>query len=163
MGVTPRSQIKYITLYLQFQYQFCKSNAKVIKESDDYIYRIYYYSATEIESIAKSKFNIDDSFIAQLRTLTDSRWLLPFNYQGEWGEPDFIPIYDSATNTYTTQDKARGGYEEDVSFVYKKISDTEYIVYLNDYYAVYCTYNDTVKVSKVEYGINTPSDLIKFN
>lgn len=138
------------TVFMETRYKTKETDVKFNYSSETYI-----YSATDFEKMAKSLFNIDDAKIAEMRTLQQKR------------DGTMVNVYDSVSNTYSYEQGAFGGGGSPDYLGYKKISDTEYAVYINDTSYDYvkvinCTYTDTVKISSI-YAISTaPSGLIKF-
>ena len=118
----------------------------------------YIHSAEEVEKNAKLIFDIDDAKIAEMKTLQ----------QTVVGQK--INVYDSATNTYKYFHGAYGGGEGGwpQKKGYEKISDTEYVVYLNTrsyngiyYVALNCTYiNNTVRVTGIFVTEELPSNIL---
>lgn len=138
------------TVFMETKFKTTESDIKFNYSGETYI-----YSASEFEKTAKSLFNITDAMIAEMKTLQQKR------------DGTMVNIYDSATNTYSYEQGAFGGGAEPDYLGYKKISDTEYAVYINDTSYDYvkvinCTYTDTVKISNI-YAVSTaPSGLTKF-
>lgn len=143
------------TVFMETRYKTTETDVKFTYSGE-----IYIYSAADFEKMAKSLFNIDDAKIAEMRTLQQTR-------VDDSGTRTSVTVYDSTTNTYSFEQGAFGGGGEPDYLGYKKISDSEYAVYINDTSYDYvkvinCTYTDTVKISNI-YAIDTaPADIVKF-
>lgn len=139
------------TVFMETKFKTTESDIKFNYSGETYI-----YSASEFEKTAKSLFNITDAMIAEMKALQQKR------------DGTMVTVYDSTTNTYSYEQGAFGGGSSPDYLGYKKISDTEYAVYINDTSYDYvkvinCTYTDTVKISNI-YAVSTaPSGLTKFN
>lgn len=118
----------------------------------------YIHSAEEVERNAKLIFDIDDTKIAEMKTLQQTV------------DGQKVSVYDSASNTYKYFHGAYGGGSVDwpIKMGYEKISDTKYVAYLNTrsyngiyYVALNCTYiNNTVKVTGIFLAEELPSNIL---
>ena len=138
------------TVFMETKFKTTEIDVKFTEFSE-----IYTYSASDFEKMAKSLFNIDNAKITEMRALQQRR------------DGTMVSLYDSATNTYSYSQGAFGGGNPPDYLGYKKISDTEYAVYINDTSYDYvkvinCTYTDTVKISSIYAISSAPSDLTKF-
>lgn len=138
------------TVFMETRYKTKESDVKYDDFSETYI-----YSASEFEKVAKSLFNINDATIAEMKTLKQERYETLAN------------VYDSATNTYSYEQGAFGGGASPQYLGYRKISDTEYAVYINDTSYDYvkvinCTYTNTVKISSIFAVNSAPADITRF-
>ncbi len=143
------------TVFMETRYKTKEADVKF-----NYFGETYYYSAAEFEKTAKSLFNIDDAKIAEMRLLQQERI-------NDDETRETVTVYDSATKTYSYMQGNFGGGAGPDYLGYKKISDTEYAVYINDTSYDYvkvinCTYTDTVKISGIYAISSAPTGLTKF-
>lgn len=138
------------TIFMETRYKTKESDVKFNYSGETYI-----YSASEFEKVAKSLFNINNAKIAEMKALQQTR------------SGTLVNVYDSATKTYSYEQGAYGGGVSPEYLGYKKISDTEYAVYINDRSYDYvkvinCTYTDKVKISSICAVDSAPSDITRF-